>query len=363
MATVVNTLIEGLTDKMVQAKVNQIDAKGFYFGRLFPVRKSKGGFKWSTIENQRKSKNVAGDITADNATVIRKKRPIFQSANGDLPRITISRDWKRSEIKDYQTALALAGDPMAAELVSYWADDVDFCFNGVQSTLEYIALALASNAGVLSFTGANNAAVVTEFDLDYQVEDNQLMTVSTSFGNAASADILKTFADAVKRGKDINSNIKYVKTSLDNFYRIASSEQIIKQCASYLQNLTDTSQTPDLETVNAMLRKQAWLNGVQIEVIDQTITHELADGSEISGNPFADHRLVFSETPTLGHTEYDILKDNDPNVIRVERTHTVIKRYGTVEPKTEVTIGETDAISVLDSAYSNIYVKTDGNDW
>ena len=43
--------------------------------------------------------------------------------------------------------------------------------------------------------------------------------------------------------------------------------------------------------------------------------------------------------------------------------HTVIKKYGTIEPKSEVTIGEADAIPVLDTAYRNLYVRTDKSSW
>ena len=43
--------------------------------------------------------------------------------------------------------------------------------------------------------------------------------------------------------------------------------------------------------------------------------------------------------------------------------HTVVKKYGTIEPKSEVTIGQADAIPVFDTAYRNIYVRTDAQDW
>lgn len=359
---ITNTLIEGLNEKILQAKVNKIDAKPFLFGTHFPIKKVNA-FTWKMLTNQNGRNNVAADIVADNATIQRKKRPIFQSASGDIPKIAISREMKRSEIKDYQVARALAGDPYALELVQYWADDVEFCFTGVQSELEYIAWALASNAGVLAFTNANNAAIATEFDLDYQVDDNQKMKTSVSFSNASTADVIGTFAAAVKQGKENKANIKYAFTNMDNFYRIATSDQVIKNCASYVQNLTKTAQTPDLATINMMLRNQAWLNGVQLIVIDQDITRELADGTETMGNPFANNRLIFSETPILGSTQYDVLRENSQAVIRAERSHTVVKKYSTPEPLVEVTLAEADALPVFDTAYKNIYVKTDATDW
>ena len=90
---------------------------------------------------------------------------------------------KRNEIKEYQTALAFAQDEDATKLVQYWGNDVDFCFNGVQSELEYIAWKLASRAGQLAFTTTTNATYANEFDLDYDVDpEAKVKTSSDCFG-------------------------------------------------------------------------------------------------------------------------------------------------------------------------------------
>ena len=97
MATITNTLIEGLTQQMVQARLNTIDAKPFLFGTHFPVKKVNG-FVWKTLGNQLANRNVAADLHTDNGTTIRKHRPLFESAKGDIPFISISRELTRSEI-------------------------------------------------------------------------------------------------------------------------------------------------------------------------------------------------------------------------------------------------------------------------
>lgn len=362
MATITNSMIVGLTTQMVQARLNTADAKPFLFGTHFPVRKVNG-FIWRTLQNQLTKANVAADLHTDNGTIMRKRRPIFESAKGDIPFISISRELTRSEIKDYQTALAFAQDEDAAKLVRFWGEDVDFCFNGVQSELEYIAWKLASGAGKLAFTTTNNATYANEFDLDYDVDADLKKKTSSDWGNASTADIIGDLANFVKTAKDLNLNPKFAFINLNELYKICSSEQIIKACASYIANSVGMAQTPDLTQVNAMLAKQAWLNGIQLRVIDQTITREFADGTQTSGNPFDDNRLVLSETERLGTTQYDILQENNNSIIRAERAHTVIKKYGTAEPQSEVTIGQADAVPVFDTAYRNLYIKTDGNDW
>ena len=362
MATVTNTLIQGLTSQMVQARLNTADAKPFLFGTHFPVKKVNG-FIWRTLGNQLAKRNVAADIHTDNGTIVRKRRPLFESAKGDIPFISISREMTRSEIKEYQTELAFAQDEDATKLVQYWGDDVDFCFNGVQSELEYIAWALASNAGKLSFSTTNNATFANEFDLDYDVDDFQKQKTNTDWGNASSADVIGDLAKLVKLAKANNLNPKFAFVNLDELYRICSSEQVIKACASYIQNAVGIAQTPDLAAVNQMLGRQAWLNGLQLRVIDQTVTREFADGTTTSRNPFADNRLILSETERLGTTQYDVLQENNELILRAERAHTIVKKYGTTEPLSEVTIGQADAVPVFDTAYRNLYVKTDSQAW
>lgn len=362
MATIVNTLIEGLTAQMVQARLNSADASSFYFGTHFPVKRVNG-FVWRTLTNQAAHKNVAADLHTDNGTIVRKRRPLFESAVGDIPFISISRELTRSEIKDYQTARALAGDADAVALVDYWGADIDFCFNGVQSELEYIAWKCASNAGRLSFTTTTNATYANEFDLDYEVSEEQKVATATDWAQSASADVIGDLVKAIKAAKNLGFNPKFAFINQDELYKICSSEQIIRACASYLANAVNMAQTPDLTQVNQMLARQAWLNGLQLCVIDQTVTRELADGTKQSGNPFEDSRLILSEARILGTTQYDILAENNEAIIRTERAHTVIKKYGTAEPQAEITIGQCDAVPVFDTAYRNLYVRTDAKEW
>lgn len=362
MATIVNTLIQGLTQQMVQARLNTADATPFLFGTHFPVKKVNG-FNWKTLQNQLEKKNVAADLHTDNGTIIRKRRPVFESARGDIPFISISREMTRSEIKEYQTALAFAQDDDATKLVQYWGDDVDFCFNGVQSELEFIAWKLASNAGVLKFTTTTNATYANEFDLDYDVDPDKKVATASDWGNKASADIIGDLVTIIKAAKAQSLNPKFAFVNLDEFYKIASADQIIKACASFASNALGISQTPDLAAVNSMLARQAWLNGIQLRVIDQTITREFTDGTSTSGNPFENSRLILSESERLGSTQYDILQEDEQLILRAERAHTIIKKYGTIEPKSEVTIGQADAIPVFDTAYKNVYVKTDAKAW
>lgn len=329
----------------------------------FPL-KSNPFFSWKTLSNQLSQPNVAAELQSDNATVARKRRDVMQSATGDLPLMSISREMSRSKIKEYQIALALAqGNANATELVRMWADDVSFCFTGVQSEYEYIAWALISNAGALSFDSSNNVYYANEFDLDYQVDAAQKTANSVAWATAATATPIEDLQAVVKAGKALGLNLKHVWINQDNFYLLQNTTQIKELTQVYIGGAAIAVSVPSLEQINTSIKNVTYLAGLTIHVVDQTITREAKDGTRTSGNPFKDHVAVFSEGTTLGSSQYSILDQNDPAVIYAQRENTLIKKYGTAEPLGEVTIGESDGIPVLDTAYRNWYLKTNTVAW
>ena len=124
-----------------------------------------------------------------------------------------------------------------------------------------------SNAGKLAFTTTTNATYANEFDLDYDVDDEMKVKTTVDWANKSTADIIGDLVTFIKLAKSKNLNPKFAYVNLDEFYKICSADQIVKACASFAANALGISQTPDLTQVNAMLAKQAWLNGIQLRVI------------------------------------------------------------------------------------------------
>lgn len=362
MANINKTMMEGLNSKVLQAYLNVI-LMPLTYQFFFPLKQNVF-FAWKTLSNVLQQPNVAADLKAQNATGARKKRPIMQSASGDLPLMEISRQMERSEIKEYQTALALAGnDPAARALVDFWANDVDFCFNGIQAEFEYIAWALLSNAGALAFTTANNAYFANEFNLDYQVDVANKKNNSISWATAATADPIGDFSATIKAANLLGLNPKHIWINLANWYLLQATTQIKNLTQITINGVASVVSTPSLADVNQAMQKIAYLNGVTLHVVDQIITREIADGTRTSANPFADNVAVFTESTILGSSQYSTLQQSDPSVIYARREQVLIKKYGSVEPLSEITIGECDGMPVLDTAYRNMYLKTNAVAW
>jgi hypothetical protein len=362
MANINKTMMEGLNQKVLQAYLNAL-IMPLTYQNYFPLKQNLT-FSWRTLSNILQQPNVAAELQADNSTVARKRRPIIQSASGDLPLMSISREMERSEIKEYQIALALAGnDATARSLVEFWANDVNFCFNGIQSEFEYISWALISGAGKLSFSTSNNVYFANQFDLDYAVDTANKKANSVSWATAATADPIGDFQTVVKAAKLLGLNLRHIWINMDNWYLLQATAQIKALTKIYINDAASIETMASLAQVNAALQNVAYLSGITIHVVDQTITREALDGTRTSANPFADNVAVFTESTVLGSSQYSILRQNDPAVIYAQRENALIKKYGTVEPLGEITIGECDGMPVLDTAYRNMYLKTNAVAW
>ena len=140
----------------------------------------------------------------------------------------------------------------------------------------------------------------------------------------------------------------------------------MKLCASFAANALGISQTPSLQQVNATLAGLAYLRGLQIVVIDQDITIEKADGSRLTGNPFADNVVMFSETKVLGNTYWK--KPADMNIkgsvaLKALNGHTCVKKYSTEEPLQEVTVGLANAFPAWLSSSRSFLLDVAHTSW
>ena len=156
--------------------------------------------------------------------------------------------------------------------------------------------------------------------------------------------------------------------NVDTFEKLAAQEEVYKKCATFIQNATDTQDAPDLATVNAYLSKKKELfKGLQIIVIDQDITIELADGSRVTENPFEDDVILFSESKVLGNTYWK--KPIDAKAMpgsvaeKVMHGHTLVKKYSNESPIQEVTEGIANLFPAWNLAGRSVLMQVNATSW
>lgn len=357
----------GLNEKDMQAVINTYDLKDYYYPTLFPLKETNF-LTWKMLEAQAGLK-IAADLVARGSTIPRKTRQAISRIQGDIPKISISREKNEDELTEYDIMIAMSSNnPDLKALVEFWAEDTKYCWDGVAARAEWIALREIS-LGKVKFTNSNNAAVVTEYDVDYEMSSEQKIGVSTSYRSGTTAKPLSVdIPKALKLGKSMGVTFKYMFMNVDTFESFANQEEVWKKCSSFIQNATGTQDAPDVATVNAYLaKKKEKYRGLQIIVIDQEITIELADGEQITENPFVDDVILFSESKVLGSTWWkrpiDAKKMPGSVAEKVMHGHTLVKKYSEESPVKEVTEGIANLFPAWNLAGRSVLMQTNATSW
>lgn len=360
------TLMKGLTKMDMQAVVYNYDLKDFYYPTLFPLKETNF-LTWKMLEAQAGLK-IAADIVARGSTIPKKTREAISRIQGDIPKISIAREKLEDELTEYDIMVAMSSsNPNLRALVEFWAEDTVFCWKGVSARVEWIALRQIS-LGKVKVSNSNNATVVTEFDVDYQIPVAQKIGVDTSFQSGNGKPLSKDIPGVLKQGKAMGINYKFAFMSVDTFVKFASQDEVVKRCATLVQNMTSTQDAPSLQTVNAFLAKNAEkYKGLQIVVIDQDITLELADGTRSTGNPFEEDVVMFSESKTLGSTFWkrpiDASDIAGSTAIKAMHGHTLVKKYSEESPIKEVTEGIANVFPAWNLAGRSVLMQVNNTSW
>lgn len=362
------SLMIGLNEKDMAAVIHTYDLKPYYYPTLFPLKETNF-LTWKMLEAQSGLK-IAADLVSRGATIPRKTREAISRIQGDIPKITISREKNEDELTEYDILVAMSSDnPDLKALVEFWAEDTKFCWDGVAARAEWIALQQIS-LGKVKFTNSNNAAIVTEYDVDYEIPSDQKIGVETSFtSGTAGKPFTKDFPKALKLGKSLyGASYKFAFMNVETFEKIASQKEVYERCATFIQNVTQTNDAPDLATVNGYLAKKKELfKGLQIVIIDQDITIELADGTRNTSNPFEDDVILFSESKVLGNTYWkrpiDAKKIAGSVAEKVMHGHTLIKKYSDESPVKEITEGIANLFPAWNLAGRSVLMQVNATSW
>ena len=231
---------------------------------------------------------------------------------------------------------------------------------------EWMALQQIS-LGRFSLTTENNASVVSQYDLDYQIPAAQKIGVEASYNNNTTGKPLsKDFIKALRLGQQLHGvSYKYAFMNVDTFLKFASQEEVGKRCAPYAN--APLADAPDLSTVNTYLAKHAeTYRGLQIIVIDQEVSLQSISGETRTANPFEDDVILFSESKVLGNTYWKApidMKMTSSHALKVLHGHTLIKKYSEESPVREVTEGIANLFPAWNLAARSILMQTNSTSW
>ena len=241
------SLMIGITEKDMQAVINTYDLKPYYYPTLFPLKENYT-LTWKALEAQVGLK-IAGDLVARGASINKKTREAIARIQGDIPKVAIKRTKDENELNEYDIMVAMtSANPDLRALVEAWAEDTQYCWDGVAARLEWIALQSIS-LGKVTLTNDNNNSVITEYDVDYQIDATQkvgFQTGSAAWNTTGAKPFSKDFKAIVAKAKKKGISLKYAFMNLDTFALMVQTEEVTKLCASFAANALNTASSPSL---------------------------------------------------------------------------------------------------------------------
>lgn len=340
--------------------------KNFSFGRLFPLREV-ATLTWAVAEGAVNDDTVA-DIVSRGASIDIHERAGVGRISGDIPKIAMSKIMDENDYYDLKALLhQYQGNTEAVDFINMWANDYQACYNGVMGRLEWIAMQSIS-LGKLNANVLNNNGIVTETDVDYQLDGDQLTGVNTPYGASGTSGkpLTEDFPAAIAAAEARGSDIGVVRMSRATWAKFIKQQEVVDMCAPYLIKLAQKPTVPTLSMVNELLASDPeTYNGLQIEVIPSRIKIRKRDGSKTVVNCFADNIIGFYPTGDLGNTLWvrPVEMDAADAAIKTMRELMMFQRFASTDPMVEKTNGIANAMPVWKQAPNSILMDIKNQSW
>ena len=351
-----HSLLREINKKTLDAYVAARDyGPEYYFPRFFPF-KSTPFLTYETLISSA-GRNIAGDVVTYDSSAPLKTRKVVSKLSGDIPPTRLKFVMSEADLNLYNILSAMAS-PDQKQILDLVFRDVDACVEGCLARLEWLTLQMMS-AGTVSLTSSNNAGIVTETTIDFQMAASHKRKIASATGtrvwnNGTTSNYLPVTDMRVltNAAKTDGIKLKYAIMNYSKWSEFAVANEVKQLCHPYMGYglVSDPTKDP-MVTQNAANAGLAAQGLPQIIVIDQYITVEI-NGAQTTADPWlagtnADDRYVlFTPDLNLGNMmSGPIAEETNPpkQVTQTKQANVLVSKYSTVDPVNEYTKGEINA--------------------
>jgi hypothetical protein len=347
-----------------QAILDQFQFSEMQYQGVFPEL-FRTNLSWKSIEAATGAK-VAADVVAMNSRAPRKGRMSPGKMTGDMPKIEVARDLIETDLntlRELQNAAAqvqgqAAQGQIMAQIINLMYGDAPFVVDGVRARLEWIAKQIAST-GKYSLTVVNNeAGIQTKTEVDFGIPTGNKVNAAKDWFTDSTADPITDIENRQKAARLKGKILRFMFMDRDTFNAMAANDVIQKFTASFASNALALQLRPDVATINAALTRQ----GLPIIVIwDSFVALEGKDGAQTAVSGWEAGKVTFSESSTLGSTQYTLSADefvSGGTAVKTKSGIVLVKTWGLEDPITVVTKGTAYATPVLSNVNSLYILST-----
>ena len=287
---------------------------------------------------------VIADVVSYDASAPEKSRKTISILTGAIPAIKILRRMTEVQINQY---LNQKNDPRIDKdaLLKVLFNDIDYCFTGLEGQKEWMCHQLLSQ-GFIAYDSTNNAGVVTENNIDFQLPAANKRKVKSATGtrvwnNGTAANYLPItdIEVIVAAARALGIKLKYLLMNYTKWAQFRAATEVIE----YVGGLTTAIRTPTLNEVNVVMAAQGL---PKIVLMDALLNIETAEHVITATNPWVTKYVTFIPETILGNMlEAPIAAEqlNLPQTKKVRKGNALVLKYSTLNPVNEITEGQINA--------------------
>ena len=352
-----NNIIPEFSQPNMNAIIQAYPLGALLYRDFFPLEFNPN-LTFSSMEGTVGAK-VMADIVAIGSKAPRKGREFVENIKGEIPKVEIARDLNEKDlITLQQLRYAVNANPTNAgiknQLTGKIYEDPQFCIDGVNARMEWMAKQLVST-GKYKTTTANNNGVVN-VSVDFKVKTQNALKKWTDADANPVEEIEKYQEEAKGKGYSYTT-ITMSRATLNQVLKNKNTRAFVLGVP-----INATTILPDvrLEQLNAELAER----GLPIiKVWESFISFEGKDGEVIVANGWEEGNVLFSTSALLGNTQYTTTPEftmdfADVMSKSIKDNFILVNTFGHQDPISVSTKATAFATPVLNDSKRKLIIKT-----
>lgn len=277
------------------------------------------------------------DVVAYDADYPQKRREVLGKITGDIPALRVIKKMDEVDLNNYGQFLAMKDVDINAVMDLVFGD-VQYCYAGCLNRLSYLGFQ-ALSTGIIALDGANNAGIVTEEDIDFQIPADNKSGASVLW-DAEDISTTKPITDIIaitNTARDAGVILKRMLMSRTTFSYLRRSQETINLC--FGQSGVGVTKLPNVALVNENLVADGLPS---IDIIDSFFQFENALHDITNLQAWDEGKVAFLPQDIVGSTLHCRTAEEQfppKQVTQTKKDVVLISKWSEVAPIKEFTAG------------------------
>ena len=336
--------------------------KRLFWQKFFPLKYTTQ-LTWESLTGSGGAP-VMADVIEYNASAPLKTRRVVTKVTGDIPKIAIKRQMDEKDYNEYNTLKALArGEESRNALLDIVFNDIDFCYTGVMSRTEYLAMQ-ALSYGIIALTTSNNNGIITEANVDFGIPAANKGAVGLQWSQASGATPLDDIRTVVENQASSGYSYEYMVMDKTALGQLQANTQVKEEFA-VLRDTTFSSSQPTLAELNREMESRLL---PKIIVVDSIARFENAEHALTNVPAWKGGYVTFIPQLNVGNILHGpIAEETSPSVSKkaamIKRDHILLSKWSELEPFGEFTKAQANAFPRFTDVDSLFILKVDATSY